>query len=89
MESNGMSELTMKVKVYAPFRTYFDGSAKSVSAVNATGPFDILPKHKNFISLLSPGTLTVRIPERPDFEMEIEQALIHVKLDLVTVFLDV
>ncbi len=80
---------TMKVKIYAPFRTYFDGSANSVSAINDTGPFDILPGHKNFICLLSPGVLTVRIPERPDFEMQIGQAVMHVKADMVSVFLDV
>jgi hypothetical protein len=32
---------TMAVKVYAPFQVYFEGDAFSVSAVNATGPFDI------------------------------------------------
>ena len=41
--SNGTP--TMAVKVYAPFKVYFEGDAMSVSAVNDTGPFDILPKH--------------------------------------------
>ena len=40
---------TMAVKVYAPFQVYFEGDAYSVSAINATGPFDILPKHHNFL----------------------------------------
>lgn len=79
----------MLVKVYAPFRTYFEGQVASLSAVNNTGPFDILPGHKNFMCLLSPGTLSLKIPERPDFEMKIEQAVLHVKADKATVFLDV
>ena len=45
---------TMRVKVYAPFKVYFDGEAKSMTAVNRVGPFDILPQHHNFISLLEP-----------------------------------
>lgn len=81
--------LTIKVKIYAPFQTYFEGDAASLSAVNATGPFDILPRHKNFISLLSPGVVTVRVPQRPDFNLQIEQGLMHVKEDSATVFLDI
>jgi F0F1-type ATP synthase epsilon subunit len=80
---------TMHVKVYAPFKTYFDGLAASLSAVNRTGPFDILPKHHNFMSLLVPCTITVRAPGRPDFQMHAERGVMHVKANKVTVFLDV
>ena len=50
----------MDVKVASPFTTYYDGQAFSLSGVNATGPFDILPRHHNFISLLEPCTLIIR-----------------------------
>lgn len=79
----------MAVKIYAPFQTYFDGPAVSVSAVNDTGPFDILGRHKNFICLLKPGEVKVRRPGQPDFTMPVNQAVMHVKSDKVTVFLDV
>ncbi len=79
----------MQVKVAAPFRTYFEGEAASVSAANDTGPFDVLPRHKNFMTILKPGQLTVRVPQRPDFNLSIERAVMHVKDDKVTVFLDV
>ena len=49
----------MHVKVYSPFKVYYDEDSYSISAVNATGPFDILPHHHNFMSLLEPGTLVV------------------------------
>ena len=45
---------TMHLKIYSPYKVYFDGEAVSVSAESATGPFDILPKHHNFITLLEP-----------------------------------
>lgn len=83
------ASLTMQVKIYAPLNTYFDGPADSVSAVNDTGPFDILARHKNFICLLKPGQITVRRAGRSDFTMQIKQAIMHVKADRVTVFLDV
>src|ERR1700733_3690602 len=53
-------KLSMNVKVYSPFRDYYDGPAFSLSAENTTGPFDILPKHHNFISLLTPCDLNIR-----------------------------
>ena len=79
----------MQVKIYAPFQAYFDGPADSLSATNETGPFDILPHHKNFMSLLKPGNLTVRQKGKPDFNMQVDRAVLHVRANKVTVFLDV
>ncbi len=80
--------LDMHVKVYAPFKTYFDGRAKSISAVNATGPFDILPKHHNFMTLLSQGDIVIRGNDI-DQTVSITRGIMHVKADDVVVFLDV
>ncbi|PJE65400.1 hypothetical protein COU91_01905 [Candidatus Saccharibacteria bacterium CG10_big_fil_rev_8_21_14_0_10_47_8] len=80
---------TMTVKVYSPFKTYFDGLAISLSAVNDTGPFDILPGHKNFMSLLKACTVNVRVPQKPDFNLPISHGVMHVKTNQVTIFLDV
>ena len=80
---------TMHVKVYAPFKTYFEGDAASLSGVNETGPFDILPRHKNFMSLIKPCVITVRSSGESDFQMKIDRAVMHVKADQVTVFLDI
>ena len=80
---------SMYVKVYAPFQMYFEGEAYSVSAVNATGPFDILPKHHNFLCMLVPCTLTVQPVEGPAKNVKIHRALMHVKADSVVVFMDV
>jgi F0F1-type ATP synthase epsilon subunit len=79
---------TMHVKVYSPFQIYFDEPAYSISGENATGPFDILPQHHNFISLLNACELVVRIPigER---KIRISGGVMHVKADQVAVFLDV
>lgn len=78
----------MAVKVYAPFQVYFEGSAYSVSAVNDTGPFDILPKHHNFLCMLVPCNLVVKSPDG-EKTIKVHRALMHVKADQVTVFMDV
>jgi len=79
---------TMQVKVYSPFKTYFDDVAYSVSAVNATGPFDILPHHHNFMTLLGASDITVRGLAQ-EHHIRISQGIMHVKADKVIVFLDV
>ncbi len=78
----------MHVKVYAPFKTYFDGLAESISAENATGPFDILPKHHNFMTLLSACDIVVRNNDQEE-RVTITRGIMHVKADEVIVFLDV
>jgi len=80
---------TMRVKIYAPFKIYYDDIATSVTATNRVGPFDILQGHHNFISLLMPGDIMVKIDGKPDFKMRINRGVIHVKADEVKVFLDV
>lgn len=83
-------QFSMRVKVHSPFRDYFDGRAFSVSAVNATGPFDILPQHHNFISLLNPCDLIVRaVEQNDDRTIRISGGIMQVKADKVVVFLDV
>lgn len=78
----------MHVKVHAPFKVYFDGIAESISAVNATGPFDILPKHHNFMTLLSTGDIIVRSSTGEE-KIPITRGIMHVKSDEIIVFLDV
>ncbi len=83
---------TIRIKVYSPFKTYFDQDSYSISAVNATGPFDILPHHHNFMTLLNPGELLIEPVEgsgESEQRIRISGGLMHVKADKVTVFLDI
>lgn len=84
----GSSAPTMHIRVYSPFKIYFDEEGQSISGVNATGPFDILPKHHNFMTLLSPCELAIR-NYRGEQRIRISGGLMHVKADRVTVFLDI
>jgi F0F1-type ATP synthase epsilon subunit len=82
-------KLSMAVKVHSPFHDYYDGPAFSVSAENATGPFDILPKHHNFISLLLPCDMIIRTVAKGEQKIRISGGIMHVKADELIVFLDV
>ena len=80
---------SMFVKIYAPFQIYFEGDAVSVSAINDSGPFDILPKHKNFLCMLVPCDVVVNPVQGPKKVIKVHRALMHVKADRVVVFMDV
>jgi len=85
---NEDKKLTIHIKVYSPFKTYFNEDAYSISAVNGTGPFDILPRHHNFMTLLNPCELIIN-RESGQVKIRIARGVMHVKADQVVVFLDV
>lgn len=43
----------------APFKVYYEGKAKVVSATNKVGDFDILPGHSDLFSILEPGEVVI------------------------------
>lgn len=49
----------LKVTARAPFKIYYEGPAKVVSAANQVGPFDILPGHADFFSVLTPTEVSI------------------------------
>lgn len=79
---------TLDIKVYAAFQVYYEGKGYSISGVNGTGPFDVLPKHHNFLCILMPCTLLIKTPAG-DKKIKISRALMHVRSNKVTVFVDV
>lgn len=79
---------TIAIKVYAPFQVFFDDVGYSISAVNETGPFDILPRHHNFICMVTPCNIVIETPYG-DKIIKVSRALMHVNADRVVVFVDV
>lgn len=85
-DANGREVL--HVKVYSPYKLYFDDAAYSISAVNGTGEFDVLPRHHNFISLLDPCEMAIDSTRGP-VPIKISGGIMHVRGNDVVVFLDV
>lgn len=79
---------SMHVKLYSPNSVYFNGPANSISAENDIGPFDVLPRHHSFITLLNPCEIAINSP-KGDKRIKILRGIMHVNDNKVTVFLDV
>jgi hypothetical protein len=80
----------MFIKVYSPFKVYFDSTGKSITAENDTGVFDILAGHHKFLTLLSACEIKIDAGDEAESEnIKIDRGIMFVKEDRVTVFLDV
>lgn len=76
------------VKVLGWDRQIFDGKALSVSSVNRVGPFDVLPEHENFISLIIERVVVVDQSGKKH-EIACNNGLLEVSKNRVRVFVGI
>lgn len=85
-ENNEVKYLTVYIR--SRVKRYFKGTASSVSSVNETGEFDILPYHANFITLVSKYILIDKdLPSEKKYE--INTAVLSVLENKVDVYVDI
>lgn len=76
------------LKIYSPHKTYYDDVALSVSAVNDSGPFDVLAGHSSFLTLVNACEVVIRSVKGKE-KLKINRGVMHVKADEALLFLDV
>jgi len=81
-------KLELSVIARAPFHVYYEGTAQVVSATNEIGPFDILPGHADFFSILDPGEITIDTGAEP-ITFDIANGIVAVKNDEVMLFVNI
>lgn len=79
---------TLSVIARAPFELYYDGPATVVSASNKVGPFDILPGHADFFSMLTPGEVIIEVPDGEPIKFTISTGIITVRDDQAYLFVN-
>lgn len=72
----------------APFNIYYEGPAKSLSACNRVGQFDILPGHADFFSILSPGEVIIDTLSEP-INFNINNGIVTVRDNEVLLFVNI
>ncbi len=78
----------LQVTARAPFNIYYEGPANVVSAVNQVGPFDILPGHADFFSILSPCEVIVEPTEGEPIKFMASNGIVTVRGDEVMLFVN-
>ena len=86
---HGKSVPQLAVTARAPFHVYYEGVAEVVSAVNAVGPFDILPGHADFFSVLVPCTVVIRKATGDPESFDIRSGIVTIRDNEVLLFANV
>jgi len=80
-----MSEELLSVQIMNPNEVLWEGEARSVSSKNNYGPFDLLPEHANFVTLVKKDPIIVRgVDEEKTFTFD--SAVIHIHDNKVLIF---
>lgn len=80
--------LILDVIILSSDKTYFLGKAKSVSSKNKLGPFDVLPMHENFISMLRDKVTVVDLAGKKTV-VACNQGILEVADNKVRVFIGI
>ncbi|TSC73266.1 MAG: Uncharacterized protein G01um101470_192 [Parcubacteria group bacterium Gr01-1014_70] len=67
---------------------YYEGKATAVSSRNAKGPFDILPQHTHFISLITDGVV-IHMTDGTDKKIDFLNAVLKVKDNKVEIYIGI
>lgn len=86
-----MSEAPPELHVIAraPFELYYDGPASAVSALNRIGPFDILPGHADFFSMLRPSEIIIEPEGQDTIKIDAKNGIITVRDNEVLLFVNI
>ena len=79
---------TLDVIVRNPDNRVFTGQAVAVSSVNQKGPFDILPYHENFISIIK-DHVTIYLTQEKTQTIPVEKGILKVFENTIEIYLGV
>lgn len=68
--------------------TVFSGTAYAVSSINEKGPFDVLPMHANFISIVK-EKIIIHQKNGQQQELKIDTGVLKNKDNIITIFLGI
>lgn len=64
----------------------YDSDVRSISAINGKGPFDVLPRHANFICVIEKYIVIHETAAKTN-QMKIEIGILHVHEGTVDIYL--
>lgn len=81
-----MNTKSFPLTIATASKTFFEGTAISLTVPGSEGELTILKDHQSLVSLLKPGTVTARITETGDPEtFAVETGILEVHKDGVVV----
>lgn len=68
---------SITVKIMNPEEVVWEGKAEALSSENTEGPFDILPDHANFMTLLNDAEVVVHLEGEKSRSFSFDQAVLY------------
>ena len=87
MDPDPKSTTTLSVFVVTPEQVVYEGEAEAISSVNNKGPFDILPMHEHFISLVKEKVIVHKKINGEKKEIPIKSGIMKNQDNRINVFL--
>lgn len=84
-----VDQKSLHVRVNSPEKIIWEGDAEWVSSVNRSGPFDILPFHSNFISIIEKQPVKVKLPSGEVKEFSFDHSVIYAHANQVYVYTNI
>ena len=81
-----MLDPTLHVRIISPQQLILEADAQSVSSKNLQGPFDVLPLHANFITVVENQPIVVRIPRQKPLIFKFPLAIMMVTENKVNIY---
>lgn len=76
----------LEVTIRNPQQVVYSGKADSITSANETGPFDILPMHANFITIIKENVI-VHQKGQKDITVPLDEGIMKVYENTINIFL--
>lgn len=77
----------LHVRINSPDKVMWEGEAESMSSVNSEGPFDILPYHANFITVVEGKPIRIKT-EKEIVEFTYQKAIVYIHSNTVSIYVN-
>ncbi len=84
-----VDETRLFVRISKATQLVWEGMAAAVSSKNSQGPFDVLPMHTNFITLIQGHPIVVTGLDGSKQEYQFKQTVLYNKDNEVKIFADI
>ena len=77
----------LHIVIKSPTEIVWEGEASSLSSENSEGPFDILPEHANFVTLIKNKPISIeQYPSKKTIEFIFTYAVIFTQNDQISIY---
>lgn len=80
-------EPTIHVIIRTRQDVIYDGRVTALSSLNDTGPFDVLPEHANFISIVK-DMVTLHFPNDQKQLFRLQTGILHVEENEIKLYIE-